>query len=526
MKTSFSLIFLCSACSALLVFAGMPGSWSFPPLLFVGLVPLIHAFATAENGRQAAWAGGVFGLIYHLLILYWIVVVLGKYGGLPLWVSIPALTGLAGYMTLYCILFSVTGYFITRKYRPGRWIFLLPALWVAGDWLRSVLLTGFPWLDLGYGLWENVFLIQSAELFGHHGISFLLVMSNVLIALFLARKFSNILQAAWLIIILLMPVYSFFSLALDKKELAEAEIIETGIVQGNILQNEKWQDGQLTAAVKKYLALSRGIDGSQQLDLLVWPETAIPFYPNITGEFRLVSRFLRENQGSLLTGAPWFEVEDEENRIINYYNSALLLDPASRLIGKYYKSHLVPYGEYVPLKKYTPFLAPLVESVGDFTPGIIEKPLALGKARIGILICYESIFPEIARKWSQNGANLLVNLTNDAWYGKSSAPYQSFAMSVFRAVENGRSLIRSANTGISGFIEPNGRVCKASPIFASWAESGKVVLQEGRTIYTLWGFYFAPACLIFVCFAVVFAVIFNFLPLAVKRKIINWAARP
>ncbi len=198
----------------------------------------------------------------------------------------------------------------------------------------------------------------------------------------------------------------------------------------------------------------------------------------------------------LLTGAPWYEVEqDQKQRLIRYYNSALLMGPDGIVSGLYFKSHLVPYGEYVPLSNYLFFLSPLVEAVGSFTPGRIEDPLVAGDIRAGVLICFESIFAGISRSWVNNGANVLINLTNDAWYGKSSAPYQSWAMTVYRAVETRRSVVRSANTGISGLIDPLGRVQSESEIFSRWSKTVDVPLMEGRTLFVQWGYLFAPICL-------------------------------
>jgi apolipoprotein N-acyltransferase len=197
-----------------------------------------------------------------------------------------------------------------------------------------------------------------------------------------------------------------------------------------------------------------------------------------------------------LTGAPWYEIIDQEARKVNFFNSALLLQPDGSFAGKYYKSHLVPFGEYIPLKKYLPFLAPLVEAVGDFSFGTIEQPLIRQEARAGVLICFESVFPELSRKWVAAGANVLVNLTNDAWYGKSSAPWHSLAMSVLRAVETRRSLIRSANTGISAFVTPLGTITHQSELFVPWAAATEVVLCEELTIWARYGYLFAPVCLL------------------------------
>lgn len=270
-----------------------------------------------------------------------------------------------------------------------------------------------------------------------------------------------------------------------------------GVVQGNIDESVKWSAAELKRTVDIYLDNSRTLcKGKSRPELVAWPETALPFYPpSYAGMWKLYN--LSDQYGlAVLTGAPWYEIKDIRKRDIRYYNSAQLLVPGGRFAGSYYKSHLVPFGEYVPLRRWLPFLKPLVQSVGDFTPGHVEKPLVWRRARLGVLICFESIFPDIARKWAKNGANVLVNLTNDGWYGKSSAPYQSMAMSIFRAVETRRSLVRSANTGISGFVDPLGRVIESSPIFTTWARAHRVVLMHQLTPFVRWGYGFPPVCLV------------------------------
>ncbi len=221
---------------------------------------------------------------------------------------------------------------------------------------------------------------------------------------------------------------------------------------------------------------------------------------------------------ALLTGAPWYEIVDRRLRKVNYFNSALLLNSTGQFAGKYYKTHLVPFGEYVPLKRLLPFLAPIVEAVGDFSPGKIEQPLVWRDARAGVLICFESVFPELSRKWVMAGANVLVNLTNDAWYGKSSAPHHSLAMSVLRAVESRRSLVRSANTGISAFINPLGRVEYRSELFQPYAFAADVVLYESETFWVRYGYLFAPFCLVIGVGAVLLAVI--------RRRFLKIAQQP
>ncbi|MEE4167010.1 MAG: apolipoprotein N-acyltransferase, partial [Desulfocapsaceae bacterium] len=375
----------------------------------------------------------------------------------------------------------------------------VPAAWVGLDWLRSWFLGGFPWMDFGYGLWSVPEALQTADLFGHHVLTFMIVLVNLVIYISVGRRFSGLQKiiSAGVLVILLSGglLYSRSRWTEVAQRVDNAAAAQIGIVQGNIEQVKKWSPEERLKTVESYLELSGSlVAGEKKPDLLVWPETALPFYPRGNELLRPISSFLRQSAVTLLTGAPWYEVVDWEKRLFSYYNGAFMFSGLGVPGDSYFKSHLVPYGEYVPLKKYMPFLAPLVEAAGDFTPGIVGTPLAAGPARAGVLICYESIFADIGRRWVENGANLLVNLTNDAWYGKSSAPYQSWAMTVLRAVETRRSLVRSANTGISGIIDPLGRVQSRSELFVTWAETVSVPLMAGKTHYVSRGFLFAPVC--------------------------------
>lgn len=484
--------------SALLLFAGMPGQWSFWPLLFVGLVPFFLAILQAESRNQVIFSAAVFSMSYFLLLLYWILIVLVRYGGLPIFLAVPALILLAAYMSLYPVCFALLFSSASKKIPFSLLIFLTPSLWVGFDWVRGFLFSGFPWMDLGYGLWQEPYLIQGASVFGHHGITFCLLLTNIVTALLIRDRNGQKIKAYGLAtiacLLVIMPGYSFLALKSGEKRLAESAYAEIGAVQGNISQDQKWSSEIKEKTVGKYLDLSQSIDNFAALDLLVWPETALPFYPAIAPEFAAVVRFLDQKQIPVLTGSPWYELDPAENSGYRYYNSAILLGVDRRLLGRYDKSHLVPYGEYVPLKKYMGFIQPLVETVGDFTPGTIDKPLEVGSVKAGVLLCYESIFPDIARKWVNQQANVLVNLTNDAWYGKSSAPYQSFGMTVFRAVETGRSIVRAANTGISGVVDPFGRVLTKSDIFVPWASKARVPLFQHITFFAEWGWLLGPLC--------------------------------
>ncbi|CAG36539.1 apolipoprotein N-acyltransferase [Desulfotalea psychrophila] len=495
-----SLPYLLSLLTGISLSLAMPGSGGFWPLLPLALIPLFFALQ-GTGAKQAGACALLAGSVHYMWQLYWIVIVLKQYGGLPLYLALPALAMLALYMSIYLLTFVLVGRtFLTG--RAGLW--LLPALWVGIDWLRAYLFTGFPWMDLGYGLALTPSLLQFADLFGHHGLTFVIIMLNVsfyqLISFFLRggriKRRPISLLTPWLII-LALTAYSQLRQKQISLEMAEAKTITVAIVQGNIEQNLKWSVNQTGQTVEKYLGLTEGLFRQNRPEMVVWPETALPFYPEKSIYTQSLQDSVSRYDYALLTGAPWFRIVDQKARDIDYYNSAQLLSRKG-FSGSYYKSHLVPFGEYVPFRKYLPFLEPLVVSVGDFTPGRVEKTLDWQNARSGVLICFESVFADISRKWVDSGANVLVNLTNDAWYGRSSAPYHSLAMTAMRAVETRRSIVRSANTGFSAFISPLGTLVQVSPLFSSWVGVEEIPLLEKRTFFVCWGYLFAPLCLLIV----------------------------
>lgn len=495
--------------SAGLLALAMPGRVGWWPLLFVALVPLLLVALNARPGRSAL-AGFVCGLVTHLALLYWILIVLGRYGGLPLFLSLPGLVVLAAYMALYpavfCALLSLLAGRSWHRERPvAALVWLAPVLWVGLDWLRSVLFTGFPWMDLGYGLYAQPQLIQAADLGGHHLVTFGVVLCNSLLVGIVDRQRRdvrwNIRRERGLLLLACATLVFLGGYSAVRYRIAvhygpRALQAQVAVVQGNADQMVKWSPDFKTATVDTYLRLSHEAIGEADVELVVWPETALPFYPQrdqLTGR---LAAFTGAANTWLLTGAPLFTLtpQTDGSELVRHYNGAILLGPDGRIAASHAKQHLVPFGEYVPLRHYLPFLEPLVVSVGDFAAGTSDEPLALGPMRLGMLICYESIFPEIARQSVTRGANLLVNLTNDAWYGRSSAPHQSMAMAVFRAVENKRALVRAANTGISGFVDPVGNIVERSGLFVEAALVSRMPLLDGQTVFSRQGHLFGPAC--------------------------------
>ncbi len=496
---------LVSSVSILLLWLALPGGGEFWPLLVVACVPFLLSVCRADR-KQVVICGLLVGTGHFLVQLYWIVFVLGQYGGLPLFVSVPALVLLSLYMAGYFLVFGLLARCFVHSFSPYVCLWIIPCAWVALDWLRSFLFSGFPWMDLGYGFANVPLLFQSADVWGHYGLSFLILLINTFFTLLVlnrnAKKAVTQQAVSVSLVLLVTLVYSNWRWQQFEEILPQAESISVGIVQGNVDQGQKWNPARQGSTVNGYVDQSRKLmQKIPQPELLVWPETSLPFYPVHHPLLVPIHRLLSEEGVMLLTGAPWFGKENPESEEIQFYNSSLLFNEKGDIVARTSKSHLVPFGEYVPLKRFLPFIAPLVQAVGNFSRGEIANPPACKKARIGVLICFESIFGDIARKWVDAGANLLVNMTNDAWYGKSSAPHQTLAMTRLRAVETRRSIVRSANTGFSGFIDPMGRAQQVSSLFVSWEATGQVPIMEERTLFVRGGYLFAPLCfmLTFLC---------------------------
>lgn len=491
-----------AALSGILLTMAFPkAGWAV--VAWIALVPLITVVRDAP-AAQAFRLGFIAGLAHYMTLLYWIVPTMQIYGHLPLYVSAPVLFLFSGYLALYVGLFSLLAALLCRgnEFRP-LWI---PPAWVAAEYLRASLLTGFPWELLGYSQHGTTALIQVADLAGVYGVSFLVVLGNtaasqayrLLVRVRLGKARTAALPAAATALIftgLLTGTWLYGRERIGQVETltATAPVRRIAAVQGNIDQSVKWNPDFQLSTVSKYVRLSR-FSASERPELVVWPETATPFYffhdPGLT-EF--VLQGIRNTAGHFLIGSN--AVERTKDRYA-YYNSAYLIGPDGRDAGRYDKVHLVPFGEYVPLKKWLPFIGKMVEHVGDFEPGRHGNTLQWVNETLGILICYEIIFPELSRQQVKNGASLLINITNDAWYGRTSAPYQHFSMAVFRAVENRRSLVRAANTGISGFIDPAGRVMASTPLFREAAITRAVPIIDEHTVYTRFGDLFAVICLL------------------------------
>ncbi|MBI5747809.1 MAG: apolipoprotein N-acyltransferase, partial [Nitrospinae bacterium] len=409
------------------------------------------------------------------------------------------------YLAIYVSIFT---YLLSFASYPLRYI-LAPFLWVSLELIRSHFLTGFPWASLGYSQFKTLPIIQAADITGVYGISFIIVMVNAAIASFIEsiyeknkRQFATRYMLVTALFIISFSIYGFWKIntfsKLSTQHSALSTSLKVALIQGNIEQNMKWDESYQSDVFDAHVNLTMQAS-RERPDLIVWPESATPFYFQADRNFGPKMVELAKNSGSFLFfGTPGYEIKD--NGIVSY-NRAYLLSPEGDVAGKYDKIHLVPFGEYVPLRKVLFFIDKMVEGVGDYQSGeeytIFKVQSSNGKAQnsFGTLICFEVIFPDLVRRFVKNGAEFLVNITNDGWYGKTAASSQHIAMVAFRAVENRVPVVRAANTGISGIIEPTGKIGKETEIFTTAYVSGEINIgSTQKTFYTLYGDIFAYIC--------------------------------
>jgi apolipoprotein N-acyltransferase len=292
---------------------------------------------------------------------------------------------------------------------------------------------------------------------------------------------------------LLIAVAVWGSLRVARSELTRAGAgVRVGLVQGNVDQDVKWDPDHAPRILRDYLQLSRQAVG-RGAQFLIWPESAMPYaFEEDRPSAELVRRLAREARVPILLGSE----QIERGQPIKYYNSAFLVRPDGETDGTYRKMHLVPFGEYVPLRQIFFFAAPLVEKVSDFSAGESAVLLRVGEHLVSTAICYEIVYPELVRGFVTGGSELLTTITNDAWFGRTSAPHQHFIQAAMRAIENGRYLVRAANTGISGIIDPYGRVMVESGLFEPAIIVGEARFLSASTIYTRIGDVFAYASVV------------------------------
>lgn len=490
--------------SGTLIFLSFP-KFGSGILAWVAFVPLFHALQGKGVG-QGLMTGFAAGFSACIGIFYWIAFVVVNYGYLPVAAGIAVMLLLAAYLALYVALFSAGIVCFSQRGIPL--ICSAPLLWTCLEYGKSHLLTGFPWANLGHSQYLYVPMIQIADVTGVFGLSFAIVFINAVVfdafRAWRSKNRSRMLNQqisteviAGFVLLAVLSGYGVMRAGEIRKTMEKAHVMPVSLVQGNIDQSIKWHQAFQQETVRIYTTLSRQSAPSGG-GLIVWPETAAPFFfQDRVDMHRDVVSLALQTGDWLLFGSPSYRREGDT---LAFQNSAFLLSPEGRIEGQYDKVHLVPYGEYVPLRRFFPFISKLVVGIGDFRSGPGYEPLLMHgsqrQRRLGVMICYEGILPEAGRTYRQRGADLLVNITNDAWFGNTSAPHQHLSMTVFRAVENRLFLVRAANTGISAIIDPAGMIADRSRLFEKATLQGTVRFLDMKSFYSARGDVFVYGCMI------------------------------
>lgn len=470
--------------------------FDFYPLAFLALVPFLVSLWPMPPVR-AFKAGLVLGIPYFFGTQYWIYHSVHYYGGMPLLLSLAVVLLLALYQSLYTGLFGML-FSIKIKKTALPALLLAPLLWVVLELLRSYAFTGFPWSSIGYTQHKFLPFIQFADITGVYGVSFLVVAVNGAVAnLFITRRkqqdkplfhLAPTIIGQVMLVLCLLAVFLYGHHRLNEKR--PGQTVRVSVMQGNIRQDVKWNPAYKREVMDIYEDLTASVS-SLEPSFIVWPETALPFY---FGRERDLTEELVRFQSSLGTYMLFGAITVKDER--NLANSAIMLDKSGKISYVYDKIHLVPFGEYVPLKSVFFFLDKLVVGIGDYVSGkeYIKAETPFGK--YGTLVCFEIIFPGLVRKFYKDGGDFIVTITNDAWFGMTAGPYQHFSMAVLRAVENRKPVIRAANTGISGFIDSSGRVLARTQLFRRLALTEDIRTDGTRTFYSRYGDLFAYLCIV------------------------------
>jgi len=418
-----------------------PGIWL---LAWVAFVPLFFSLERRDTA-QVFFMGLAAGYVYNVALLFWLI-----------HVTVAGMLVLCAYLALYPAVFCLAWAYSRRYFSFGMRLVFAPAVWVALEYVRAHLFTGFPWALLSYTQTPAVIVLQGADLFGSWGLSFLLVFVNVFIFEGLAAPGTLSLRSRRFFVPAAVVVMWFsYGLWRISQPSIEACPLRVAVIQGNIPQEIKWVERFSDGIFRKHALLSELAVLKEEPGLVVWPETSFADYLDPGVNDRELSDLAAELHVPLVIGAVRLEG-------MRYYNSALLYDAQGRLEMIHDKLHLVPFGEYLPTRRYLHFLEDVVP-IEDFTPGddfhLFSVPAAGCQGlRFGVLVCFEDIFPELSRAFVVRGADFLVNMTNDAWFGDTSSPYQHMQASVLRAVENRVYVVRAANTGVSCVIDDAGRL--------------------------------------------------------------------
>jgi apolipoprotein N-acyltransferase len=472
-------------------------AWFGPALLLLGLIGL--------PPRRAALFAFVASLLTHAAVLHWFYVVTVSYGHAPVVAGLLAPFGVASYVAAATAIFAASMAGFRKVGFDSAWTAAL--VWTALDHFRSFAFSGFPWATLGYAQHDNTALLALAPYTGVYGLSFVSVLGGAALAEFVRAWPRR--RPSWsvgLAVGAVAAVLLFGVVTAGPEDEAELASVRVAVLQGNVDQSVKWSDARSGQILETYEELARQA-AAQGAEWIVWPESSVPGLIDVDPVLRRRLKDLARETGAIhVLGAVGLSEPAGANRP-NFYDSAVILDPHSGFGERYDKAHLVPFGEYVPLRPLLGFvLTAIARGVAPDNvtagpgPRALEFPaLSASPAMLtaGVPICYELIFPDLVRRMVDDGAEVLLALTNDAWYGRTGAPYQFLAMTALRSAETRVWTARAANTGVSAIIDSRGRVLERTRIFERGLLVADVPLRpapHGGSFYTSHGDVFAAAC--------------------------------
>jgi len=499
-----AVLLLTGALFVLSYVLGTPG-YDVPGLPFICLAPFLAVAVSAHSARQAAFRGWVAGTAGSIPLYYWIAYTIAVQGRLGWALGALAAFLVSAYIGAYFSVAAAAARHLESRFgERGLWLF--PFAWTALEMARSYLFSGFPWMLLGYALAGSATLRQAADLAGVPGLSFLLALSGVSVYLS-GRRLCDRFQAKaaiptipGIVVVLFLVLYGRYVSANPAVSAARLPEVKVAIAQGGIDQSVKWDPGYQLATLGIYGELTREArDAGAQV--VVWPETAAPFfYGWEAGLSRRLEAIAVAGGVPILFGAPWYDPAGGGK----FYNSVFQMDARGVVLGRYDKRHLVPFGEYVPLRPVLFFLSRLTPGEGDFSTGTSPALFQVHGQPVAASICYEALFPALIREGVLEGATWLVNVTNDAWFGDTVAPHQHLAMARMRCVEFRRPMVRAANSGISAVIEADGGIAASLGLFRRGVLVARVHPATGETVYAKTGEIFGIFCSILTIFAFIF----------------------
>ena len=484
-----------SALSGILLTASFPSpGYSF--LAWFALIPFLIALR-GQTVRAGLWLSGIFAFVFFCGTVYWIAPAIHFHGNVPLLPAALINLLLCLFLSLYIVPFGGALVHIRSTRRPLLFL-AAPALWVVLEYARTHVFPGFPWALLGYSQYRSLPVIQFADLTGIYGVSFLIVLVNIVIAELIEKRKNPFPAAVAVTMTAVVLGYGHYRLNVPEGPGG----VTIAVVQGNIEQDKKWDTSYQQGVIAAYERLTlKALE--DRPDLIIWPETAIPFYFGGSGDnarrTEVLRQFVRTLRTPLLLGSATYDRTGNGSPVL--LNSAYLLASDGGTSAVYHKMHLVPFGEYVPFRKALFFVDKIVPGDVDFQawtePRVMQVRLPTGEdVTLGTVICYEIIFPDLVRRFVNGGAAIVTTITNDAWFGRTGAPEQHFSMAVFRAVENRVPIARAANTGISGFIDAKGRILETTDIFTEAVRTRKLSPGTNRAFYTRYGDVFAWLCVL------------------------------